>query len=311
VLAKHGRATALQNNLNALLVGLDGRHGTSRGRPDTILLLSFSEGSGQLGMVSIPRDLYIDIPGHGPDRINATYSVAQRQKQPPLELLKRVVEDTLQVPITHAISIDLNGFERVIDAIGGVDVKVPCPIADNFIDPRMPRKRRRLDVNAGVTHMDGVTAAMYVRSRHGRSDWSRARRQQAVLLAMQRRMLTPAGLARLPRWFDELGAFISTPMTRAEMFGLAPRLIKLRPERLHGIVLGHREARPHRTEAGKSVLLPDPEAIATRLAQLFSAKKPGTMPRAARCPPKDVALQRRTQTGSAAAMRHAIEKGSR
>src|SRR5690606_8751627 len=267
--------------------------GTSRGRPDTILLLSLAKSSGQAGIVSIPRDLYVEIPGHGPDRINATYSVALRERKVPAELLRRVVEDTLGLPIAHTISIDLDGFERSIDAIGGVDVEVPCAIADNFIDRREASGRRMLEVDPGLVHMDGVTALMYARSRHGRSDWSRARRQQAVLVAVKRRLSSLDGMARVPEWLDELGGMITTEMPRREMLGLARHALSLDPGRLHGVVLGNREARPHRTEDGKAVLLPDPEAIAERLEHLFSAGAPGALPKTASCPPKDAALRSR------------------
>ena len=299
IAAEHPTPTPLlKNTLNLLLVGVDGRLGTSRGRPDTILLLSVSEDSGHVGIVSIPRDLYVDIPGHGQDRINATYSVAIRERKAPAELLRRVVEDTLMLPIAHTISIDLDGFERSIDAIGGIDVEVPCPIADNFIDRREASGRRLLEVDPGLVHMDGVTALMYARSRHGRSDWSRARRQQAVLVAIKRRLSSLDGIAQIPHWFDELQGMITTEMTRRDMLRLARYAVGLKPARLHGVVLGHRETKTHRTDEGKAVLLPEPEAIAKRLEQLFSADLPGVLPSAASCPAKDVALRHRSKPTS-------------
>ena len=293
-IAKTVATPALSHTLNLLLIGIDQRPGSSGGgRPDTIIVLSFSERQGHVGLISVPRDLYVEIPGYGFDRINATFGVARRQGHEPTELLKRVVQDTLKVPIQHSALIDLNGFEEAIDAIGGVDVHVPCAIADNFIDPRAADRRRRLDVEPGVRHMDGKTAAMYVRSRHGRSDWSRARRQQAVLLGLKQRMLTVAGLLRLPALLQKLGRSIHTDMTPAAVLDLAARLARLDPEHVHGLVIGFGETEGYLTPDGKAVLLPDQEAIEKKIGALFAAKAPGSLPEHARCADKDVALEHR------------------
>lgn len=280
----------LAGNTNLLLVGLDRRPGATRGgRPDTIIVASFSEETGHLGLVSVPRDLYVDIPGYGSDRINATAAAAQKLGQDPGELLEQVVEATLEISIAHTVIIDLGGFERAIDAIGGVDVDVPCAIADNFIDPRQPNQRRALDVDAGWQRMNGATAAMYVRSRHGRSDWSRARRQQAVLLGVKRRLLSAEGFTRAPALLDQLEKLISTNMSRAEILGLAARVLSVDPGNIHGLVIGHRETEGV-IKDGKSVLLPKAEAIRAKLDTLFSAAAPGALPEHATCPAKEIAL---------------------
>lgn len=291
---------ALAGNSNVLLVGLDRRPGATRGgRPDTIIVASFSEETGHLGLVSVPRDLYVDIPGFGSDRINATAAAAAKLKQDPGELLERVVEATLEIPIEHTVVIDLSGFESAIDAIGGVDVHVACAIADNFVDPRQPTGRRALDVDVGWQHMNGTTAAMYVRSRHGRSDWSRARRQQAVLLGIKRRLLSAEGLTRAPALLDGLEKLISTDMSRAEILGLAARVLTVEPENVHGLVIGYRETEGQMKD-GKAVLLPKPEAIRAKLAALFSAGAPGAIPENATCPAKEVALAHVVQASKAA-----------
>ena len=296
----------LAGNTNLLLVGLDRRPGATRGgRPDTIIVASFSEETGQLGLVSIPRDLYVDIPGYGFDRINATAAAALKLGQDPGELLESVVETTLEIPVAHTVVIDLGGFERAIDAIGGVDVNVPCAIADNFIDPRQPDQRRALDIDVGWQHMSGATAAMYVRSRHGRSDWSRARRQQAVLLGVKRRLLSAEGFTRVPALLDGLEKLISTDLSRAEILGLAGRLLSVEPKDVHGLVIGYRETEGHMTKDGKSVLLPKPEAIRAKLDTLFSAGTPGAIPANASCPAKEVALAHISEDASRTAQTRA------
>src|SRR5262249_26257729 len=124
---------------NYLLVGLDRRpFGGGAGLSDTIVVAVFDEPSNALGLVSIPRDLWVDIPGHEPDRINTVMNVARRSGEDPLALLGRVVENTLELPVSHALAIDIGVLERAVDALGGVTVDVPCPVIDRFIDPRDP-----------------------------------------------------------------------------------------------------------------------------------------------------------------------------
>lgn len=283
----------LHNTLNILLVGVDRRPGARRGgRTDTIMVAVVDRGSDHVGIVSVPRDLYVEYPGLGPARVNAAFSIARRTGQDELDLLRRVVSDTLAMPIHHGVAVDLTVFERSVDALGGVVVDVPCPIQDNFLDPRTPSGRRSLDVSAGQRHMGGVTAAMYVRSRHGRSDWDRARRQQAVLLALRDRLRSPAGIARIPSLWEELGATVSTDMTRFDMLRLVRRARRTRPEHVHGFVIGYRHTEQWTTPEGRWVLLPRYDEIDTALGGLFSAPAPGTRPAAAVCPPADVALTR-------------------
>jgi LCP family protein required for cell wall assembly len=280
------------NTRNFLLVGLDRRaDGAGPTLADTLVVVVLDERAGHVGLVSIPRDLYVDIPDAAPDRINTVYNVARRAKKAPLPFLARVVTDTLALPIEHALAIDLGVFERGIDALGGVDVEVPCPILDRFLDARAPDGRRTLDVTEGKQRMDGATAAMYVRSRHGRSDWDRARRQQAVLLGLRHELETFGGLSRVPALWDAFETSVQTDLRRIELFGLARRALGIEPTHLHGLVLGAEQMHGERTSDGRAVLIPDREAIERALGGLFSAPSPGVRPPSAKCAPKDAALR--------------------
>jgi LCP family protein required for cell wall assembly len=276
---------------NYLLVGLDRRpFGGGAGLSDTILVAVFDEPSGAVGLISIPRDLWVQIPGHGEDRINTVMNVARRDGVDPLELLGRVVENTLGLPIAHALAIDIGVFERAVDALGGITVTVPCPIVDRFIDPRDPSGYRRLDLAAGSVRMDGVTAAMYARSRHGRSDFSRARRQQAILLGMRHELSHTATLVRLPALFSEFEDSLETDLRRVDLLALAQRLLRVDARHLHGLVLGAEQTLPFLTPDGRAVLRPDAAAISRALEQLFSAPTPGAAQTGSVCPKADVAL---------------------
>jgi len=276
---------------NFLLVGLDRRpFGGGAGLSDSILVAVFDEPSGALGLISIPRDLWVEIPGHDADRINTVMNVARRANEDPLNLLGRVVENTLGLPIAHALAIDLGVFERAVDALGGVTVNVPCPIIDRFVDPREPSGYRKLDLAAGSARIDGVTAAMYARSRHGRSDFSRARRQQAILLGMRRELTSPATLLKLPALVSQFEDSIESDMSRAELLTLGRRVLAVDARHLHGLVLGAEVVSPFQTADGKAVLKPNRVAIDGALSKLFSAPTPGVPEPGAVCPKADVAL---------------------
>ena len=276
-----------------LLVGIDRRpDAKGAGLADTILVAIIDESQQMAGVVSIPRDLWVTIPDYGENRINVIPMVARAQKRPMLELFERVIEDTLGLPIAHGIFVDLGVFERVVDAVGGVEVAVPCPIIDSFHDTRVPGGRRRLDLDEGQALLDGATAAMYVRSRHGRSDFGRARRQQAVLLGLRDRVLSLGGFVRVPELYSAVEDSISTDLRRYELADLARRVLALDRARLHGLVLSPPLTRAHATDDGKAVLLPDREAIAKAVVALPKSGPPGE-PLKVPCPPADAALRGR------------------
>jgi polyisoprenyl-teichoic acid--peptidoglycan teichoic acid transferase len=276
---------------NYLLVGLDKRpFGGGAGLSDTILVAVFDEANGALGLVSIPRDLWVDIPGHAEDRINTVMNVARRSGEDPLALLGRVVENTLGLPITHSVAIDIGVFERAVDALGGVTVDVPCPIVDRFVDPREATGYRKLDLAAGAARLDGVTAAMYARSRHGRSDFSRARRQQAILVGMRRELGKVSALVRLPSLLGSFEDSLETDLSRAEILSLSQRLLRVPATHLHGVVLGVEQVSAMQAAGGKAVLRPKRNAIDDALNQLFSAPTPGRPQVGSVCPKADVAL---------------------
>lgn len=298
-----GRAQPISNHrllgrtANTLLLGLDRNPGVRRGGlTDTLIVAAMDEERGQLGLVSVPRDLFVEYPGQGRVRINAVYALARREKQDPLEALGRVMEDTLGIPIQHTVVIDLSVLERVVDVLGGVEIDVPCPIIDRFIDPRLEGGRRLLDVRAGRQLMDGPTVAMYVRSRHGRSDWNRSLRQQAVLFGLRERLVRGRTLLRLPELMAEVEASVQSDLSRLSLLSLARQALSIEPRRLHGVVLGRNETVPMRTEQQWSVLLGDDQAIEQRLSDLFVAPRPGREPEP--CPAADVALRKSTSSSA-------------
>ncbi|MDT4986660.1 MAG: hypothetical protein QOI74_754 [Micromonosporaceae bacterium] len=180
-----------KNSVTFLLVGSDSRDtGPTTGtaaqetefrtgnRTDTIMLLNLPADGRSAAVVSIPRDSWVDIPGHGRMKINAAFALGG----PPL--LIRTVEQLTKVRIDHFAAIDFYGFRSIIDAIGGIDVQVPQSTTDiGGSGQSFPR---------GMNHLNGGRALAYVRQRHGlpAGDFDRVKRQQNMLRAVMTKIGT-------------------------------------------------------------------------------------------------------------------------
>jgi LCP family protein required for cell wall assembly len=159
------RAAEAKNSLNFLILGSDSRGAGDQGRSDVIILAHISDNRQSITLVHFPRDLYVDIPGHGKNKINAAYAYGG------VKLLVQTMQQLIDVPIDHVALIDFEGFKDMTDAIGGVDVTV----AEG--SPGFPR---------GVMHMNGTQGLAFVRERYtlSQGDISRGQRQQAFLKAV-------------------------------------------------------------------------------------------------------------------------------
>jgi polyisoprenyl-teichoic acid--peptidoglycan teichoic acid transferase len=285
------RQPPLKDTQNYLIAGLDRRpDNAGSGLTDTLIVVAIEKKTGRVGLISVPRDTAVDIPKHGLHRINAAYGLAYARGDNALAALKLAVSDFLALPIEHAVVVDVAVFEQMVDALGGVAVDVPCPIIDNFVDGRTPNGRRLLDVKAGHVRMDGATAAMYVRSRHGRSDFSRARRQQAVLSAIHRELLGIGGLGRLPDVWNTVERNVATDFKRYELLDMARRVLGLKLEQVHGLVFSD-EHLVQRFDHGRAMLIPNLDAVDRAVQGLFSSPQPGLADHTLICPPADIALQ--------------------
>lgn len=187
--------------LTFLLIGSDSREGitdfTNIGRfdgsrSDTMMLIKVYPKLDQAQIISIPRDLWVDIPGHGRNRINAAYSLGGAA------LTIETVKNLAQLPINHYVEVDFVGFQGLVDAIGGVELEFPFPARDS---------KTGLNVEAGLQTLDGKEALAYARSRRYQeqrdgkwhsvdaNDLGRTRRQQQLILAILSQLKRPSNLA--------------------------------------------------------------------------------------------------------------------
>jgi polyisoprenyl-teichoic acid--peptidoglycan teichoic acid transferase len=221
-----------------LLLGTDHAEGipdrASARRSDSIMLVRTDPRRGRLAYLSIPRDLRIDIPGHGTNKINA----AMQLGGPALAV--RTVRAVTGLPVHHVAVIDFGDFEGLIDTLGGVTVNVPRPIVSNRFDcPYSPERCTRWDgwrFSAGPQEMDGRRALVYARIRENRldpseSDITRGERQQQLLNAIGSKLTSPLTLARMPLIGDDVLAPLATDLTAWEVMQLGWRRFRSSSDR--------------------------------------------------------------------------------
>ncbi len=192
---------AASSGTTHLLVGSDGRGdlsaeerrrlgtGSSEGqRTDSIILVHVPSGSGPRALISIPRDSYVEIPGHGMNKVNAAFAIGGP------ELLVQTLEEATGLRIDGYAEIGFGGFAGVVDSLGGVDICVPFDMDD---------PKAHINLKEGCQRLDGPTALGFVRARYSdpRGDLGRAERQRQFLGAIMDRALTPATVAIPWRWW--------------------------------------------------------------------------------------------------------------
>ena len=262
------------DRLNVLVMGIDRRPGEPFiSRTDSMMLLSIDPQTNSASMLSIPRDLYVVIPGRGRDRINTAFVYGSAGGNPAggASLAMQTVEYNLGIPIDHYLLVDFSAVTRGVDAIGGIDVNVPYEIYDATF-PDMNYGYDPFYVAAGSQHFDGITALKYARTRHQDSDFHRANRQQQVVLAV-RDKVTGMGLTEIlrqaPFLYQQLNDGIRTDLSLDEIIGLVTTTAGIQSENIQNIVLDQRYVTSYRTPKGASVLVPINEEIAPLVQELF------------------------------------------
>jgi polyisoprenyl-teichoic acid--peptidoglycan teichoic acid transferase len=228
--------------INILLLGTDKRPGEEVTRTDAMILVHINREADRISLLSIPRDLWVEIPGFGPARANAAYPIGERRLGDGYggALAKETVGNLVGVPIHHFILVDFDGFKKVIDTIGGIDIDVPQTI----VDPNYPTEDYRtisVRFEQGVEHMDGDRALIYARTRHADNDFGRNQRQQQVLMAIFERVRAQGMLSQITKIDDYTGAlrdYVRTDLSRSDMLRLANLASGFRQENVQRYAIG-------------------------------------------------------------------------
>jgi LCP family protein required for cell wall assembly len=228
--------------ITVLLLGSDRRPGeTGPPRTDAIIVAHIDPQHGRVALLSLPRDLWVEIPGYGAARINAAHvwGITYNDPESGMGLARRTVSNLLGIPVDNTMLVDFEGFIGAIDALGGVEVDVPKELYDASF-PTMDYGYTVAHFLPGTQHMDGATALMYSRIRHPDSDFARMRRQQAVLVGVLSHLRVQNALASLKSLEDlttALRGYVQTDIPEDRLIGLAWALRNLDPANVEHYVL--------------------------------------------------------------------------
>ncbi len=266
----------LDQTENILILGIDRRPGDFAWRTDTIMVVALDAASNQVGVISIPRDLYVEIPDLGLGRINQADYFGEANRYPGgggPALLGRVISDTLGIPTQHYARIEMDGLVRLVDALGGVTVTLDCPLYERTPDASSPNGVIDWNLPAGPVHLDGVTAKKFATYRYATTDFGRARRQQQLIWAIRDRALQVDVIPRLPDLWKALNDTFTTDLGLLDFIKLARLGATLQADKVHGVVLGDDVLDYYVTPEGAWVLvISDYDRIATDKDRLFAAR---------------------------------------
>jgi LCP family protein required for cell wall assembly len=261
--------------VNILLIGLDERTGVEDIRTDTQIVVHIDPAAGTAALVSLPRDLWVEIPGHGEDRINAAYKTGEKEKPGSgPTLAKATVRENFGIPIHYYAMVNFKGFERIVDMLGGVTIDVPRPLVDNEF-PFQEFGATRVYIPAGLQHMDGHTALHYARSRHADSDIGRNSRQQQVLLAIKEQGVSLDVMTHLSELAEELGDSVRTDLHWQQIGSLAQLSQSIDGDSIQTVVIAGNMIRETTLPSGANVLIPRWELIRPAITQAFSDPRLG------------------------------------
>lgn len=201
----NGEEAPDQNDLNILIIGTDSR-GEDRGRSDSLMVAHYDQKKKQPKLISIMRDSYVDIPGHGKDKINAAYSYGG------IELVRKTLKENFDLPIEYYVTINFDHFKEAIDSLFPKGVT---------IDAEKDLDLDQVFIKAGKQKMDGNTLLQYSRFREDEEgDFGRIRRQQQVLSAISQQVTNVTSLSKLPKTTGKLLGYVDTNLSESTILSV-------------------------------------------------------------------------------------------
>ena len=262
-----------ESRITVLLMGSDQRGEEDRAaRTDTLILLSIDPQSASAGMLSIPRDTWVNIPGFDYGKINTANQLGEafqvEGRGPGLAMA--VVEELIGLPVDFYAQVDFAAFERIIDELGGVKIDVPESILVDPIGDPPPKT-----LQPGIQTLPGALALAYARARNTPGgDFDRAARQQQVLLAVKDRVfsfdLIPTLVARAPVLYQELASGIRTNLTGEQIIRLGFIAQQISFENIHRAVITEEYVTVTFSFDGQYILIPIPDKIRQLRDQVFN-----------------------------------------
>ena len=197
------------DQVNILLMGID-TFEMEDSRTDTLMVASFNKKTGHAALLSIPRDSRVEIPGRGLDKINHAHAFGG------IPLTVETVENFLKIDINYYVRINLQGFENIVDLIGGVEMEIEPAVAEAV-----------WGLQSGYQRLNGTQAVGYVRVRYIDNDFGRIQRQQKFLMAVADQALNSSNILKMPSLLEALGENAKTNIPPFELTSLGNRLLRL------------------------------------------------------------------------------------
>ena len=232
----------------SLLLGTD-TESPYVGRTDTIILVFYNPKLAKASLLSIPRDLFVYIPGHNMDRINKAYPLGG------IDLLQKTLKYNLDVEIDNWLLVHFNDFVNFINDLGGVDIYISQYIEDEYSS-----------IPPGYHHLDGHQAFWYINTRKNSSDIDRSRRQHEMIKALAQALLRGGNLVHLPEWYAKYSKSIVTNLRLIDLISYIPLALQFGDQnRMQFDQIGWDDVTSWQTSAGASVLLPKRDSVLTKL----------------------------------------------
>jgi LCP family protein required for cell wall assembly len=267
------------DTINIVVLGSDRRPDWTEWHTDAIHVVSIQPRVPVVTVLSIPRDLYVYIPGFWMSRINFADVYGELYGYPGggPALVQQTLLYNLGIPVDHYVRTDFDGFIGIIDALGGIDIPVHCRLEDHWPYPDEHGKYPIKVMGPGVHHMDGETALWYARSRLTTDAFSRERRQQQVLRAIWRKSLNLDLLPRVPELWEQYRGMVITDVTLEDVVQLAGVAFQLDQQNVRLRSIGREHVIPWTTPKGGSVYLPNWEKIEPVVSEAFGPVPEGRL----------------------------------
>jgi LCP family protein required for cell wall assembly len=264
---------------NILILGTDYRPGDPNWRTDTIMIVVIDQALGRVGIISVPRDLYVNIPTYGQNRINVADYVGDSTGYPGggPALAQRTVLEVLGVPTQHYVIIKQDGLARLVDTLGGVTVDLDCPLYEMTPDPHVPGAYDRWSLPAGPNLLDGANAKKFVTFRDIQTDFGRQRRQQQLLWAIRKRVLQGDVIPRIPQLWVALGDTFSTDLSLPEIVGFGMLGVRLQPQDIHAMNLQNYVTNFRNSDGEQVLLLSNRATVQAAMNHLFDQPQLGNV----------------------------------
>ncbi len=258
--------------VNFLVIGSDRLGIGEVYRTDVIVIISVNRTTQTVNLLSVPRDLYVYIPGWGMARINTAelYETQIENSTHRLGLLAEAVEYNLGVRIDHLARVDFESFEALIDMLGGVTIPVDCAVTGYQPSSSVAGQWEPFTLEPGIHHLNGAMALWYARQRIESSDFDRNRRQQIILRAVWNQIQEQDLVSSLPALWSSLTETVDTDLTLEQVLSFIPLLLTLDSSRLESHFIGLDEVNLWVAPGGANVLVIDPQPFARTLTSFLT-----------------------------------------